>query len=719
MTIISPKSPSVLGSLGLTAQQALLGNVRRNLGYMPATYKPSKTTSPAVTCAAFLSANETMQQYANRVLGGSLAKLNGRTLEFGAKSGSGYPLQASATVGDLARKTVGNRNWGNVTANELFLVAFNKPWPGASTYVRTCGAVAQGSLGAPPAANPRASSAAYYVVKPGDTFSTICRNLRIAPSALIAANPGRKTMVINGQTVFRDMYVDDKIRLPVVPASPGRLSGAEDDAPGTLGAGTGESCENDGECDSGNCVFGFCAPSFGGGGDSGGGSSSGGGDTGGSTGESFPGGIVCGSFNEHLDFGVWPPQCVCDAGYVRDASGDCSVDQGPGGGGAGTGTDNIACTQSGGDYSGTQCTCPGNLVYDATKKQCVDAKGNPGSPHTANTGGGGSKPGGGGHSGGSGGSGGAVTPPKTEVTTGLMGSLSPGLKTALTVGAVVLGAGALGTAVYVGVKHQQKKSKKAALARSPPRSPASPPSPLRSSPHVRFPAGPVDVYAHRPVDSAGARRAAQGGPLARAVGPPPVDGRDRHRARRQQRLGADHRARARRLHDHRGAAALAPDHDRGGQRQLHHDHHQQVQQQLRHAHPAVRALVAGGPRRRRARLHPDRPRRRPGHGPGRVARVGRREDGHRPGDHRRPHRLPDRVRPAPRARADPERRGPPGPRRSAFVGHRTSDPARTAALGCGTLSAWPASARTLLRPRSSPRARRGGSTCRTRSPRPA
>lgn len=93
---------------------------------------------PQAQCVSFASPSETMQQYANRVLGGSLAKLDGRMLMAGK-------MQASETIGALARKSVGNRNWANVTANEVFIAAFHQPMP-AGMPVATCALTERASL---------------------------------------------------------------------------------------------------------------------------------------------------------------------------------------------------------------------------------------------------------------------------------------------------------------------------------------------------------------------------------------------------------------------------------------------------------------------------------------------------------------------------------------------------------------------------------------------
>lgn len=87
-------------------------------------------------CIAFLSPNETVQQYANRIAAGNIAAVGVRQLVLGGKLQIGI-------VEDLARKarkeaTGSERGWGAVTAGQMFTAVNHQP-PPAGMPIVTCG----------------------------------------------------------------------------------------------------------------------------------------------------------------------------------------------------------------------------------------------------------------------------------------------------------------------------------------------------------------------------------------------------------------------------------------------------------------------------------------------------------------------------------------------------------------------------------------------------
>lgn len=330
---------------------------------------------------------------------------------------------------------------------------------------------AHGLRGGAELAGPRGLSGgvartAMYVVAPGDTTSGIAQKLGVTVPALLAANHGRPTMQLSsGVWVFKTLTEREKLNVP-------RGIGVLAAPPGMVGAGPGEECGALSWCDSGyHCENGVCVRdadmtpiqaglsnegSFC---DAGGGPQSGyvqngscvplGGNTavGAQGSNTLLGNVVCPGPNMHPDWSdITSWACICDEGYTNDPNGPGCVPVGtPGTGGVGTQQFYEECMAVGGeiDPDTGACRAKGGVSGQGTQfKPIPGSGGTSGSP----AGGGKANQGGGGKAG--------PTEP-VDVKTGLLGSMSDGMKTALKVAAGVGAVALVGGGAYAIAKKRK------------------------------------------------------------------------------------------------------------------------------------------------------------------------------------------------------------------------------------------------------------------------
>jgi LysM repeat protein len=268
-------------------------------------------------------------------------------------------------------------------------------------------------------------------VKQGDNTSSIAARHGVSVRSLIKANPHKPlTQRADGVHVFAHLVPGERVRVPATGAR--SLAGY----PGTVG----DVCNPaDSDFDVVECAkeTGGMNPTP---------PTDPNADPTGGSGTSITG-VFCGSTNERVDLTQTPPVCVCDNGYLRDATGTCvEATSVPIATGAGDAAQSLidTCNNSGGSWNGQSCDCPNGVEADGS---CTSV-GSSSDTNKGGTGGGGgtTKTGG-------------TTKPTTPGATNSLAAPSKGLSPWLLVGGLVLAAGAVGGGAYAFTKHKTAPGK--------------------------------------------------------------------------------------------------------------------------------------------------------------------------------------------------------------------------------------------------------------------